>query len=471
MKKILGTFFLLNSLLLSAQTTVYRKIAQRHDDFVSSAWQGIDSILFSYNNDAALTAQTNLKGAAGNSWDYFSRYTYLFTANGKVQEQLRENWNGSAWVNVNRYTYTYDASDRLMTTLYEVWNGSAWNPSGKIENSGYNAFNGWTLQVTSVYNAGWQNLYKTSQQFLAGSDKVEYRDKENWNTGTVAWDKFERLFYTYVQDSVGTITRSVADSNNNWKSADKYIYTYSSSPMLLQTYLQQYWNKDSVKFVDTTRVNYTYNAANQLELSFSERKVGAAWQAIQRTTTMYNGNPKPQEVYTEDFAGGWQNKERSVFSYAGGNMSEELFYLGAGAAWNLNRKTIFSYDANNNLIFKQRDDVGGANYVPFSRDFYYYQAYTVGLNEHQTGLTGFSTYPNPVAANLYVRAELSEQTSLRMTLFDLNGRPLLLREETARKGTFQTSLPTQHIPSGAYFLQVMETNSGKSSTEKVIIRH
>lgn len=471
MKKMVVIFFLLNSWLLSAQTTVYRKIAQRHDDYVLSAWQGTDSVLFAYNNNAILTAQTNLKGSAGNNWDFFSRNTFLLTPSGKVQEQLRENWNGSTWVNVNRYSYSYDGSDNLLTTLYDVWNGSAWVPSGKIDNSGYNAFGGWTLQLTSTYNGAWQNLYKTSQTFITGTNQVQYRDKENWNTGTASWDKFERLFYTYLQDSIGTITRSVPDLNNNWKNSDKYIYTYSSSPMLLQSYLQQYWNSDSVKFIDTTRISYTYNAANQVELNLTERKTGGAWNALQRTTTVYSGNPQPMETYTEDFIGGWQNKERSTFTYAGGMLSEELFFLGAGAAWNLNRKTIYNYDVNNNLIFKQRDDFGGANYVPFSRDFYYYQAFTVGIHETDAGIPTLCAFPNPAQGELYVRADLSEPSSLRITLSDLNGRPVLIREESAPKGLFQTSLPIHQIASGTYVLQVLNPLLGKSSSTKISILH
>ena len=454
---------------LNAQTTVYRKIAQRHDDY-TGGWQGTDSVLFAYNTDARLIAQTMLEGQAGNVWNNASRYSYQLNASGQVTEQLRENWNGSAWVNANRYTYTYDAQGNLTLTLYEVWNGSAWNPSGKIENSGYNTYGAWAVQLTAVYSGGqWQNLYRTSQQFVAGSGKVEFRDKENWNTVTAVWDKFERLYYTYVQDSVGTITRSVPDTNNNWSSADKYIYTWSPS-FLLQSYQQQYWNKDSVKFVDTTRVLYSYNASNLEELRTSERRIGASWFPFQRTTTLYGAGNLRSEWYTESFAGAWQNTERTTYTYTGNLCTEENLFTGAASTWTPNRKTVYSYDVNNNMVFRQRDDFNGSAFAPYSRDFYYYAAYTVGLSETLLP-EPVQLYPNPSSDLVSLRFRLPESGTYVLRLFDLQGRLRWLRTEKSGAEAVETSLSVAALPAGLYCLQVLHPVTGQNRTVTFQVIH
>lgn len=462
MKRFFLYLLVLLPTLLHAQSTIYLKIAQRHDDYVGG-WQGSDSVVFAYNTDGRLIAQTMLQGQAGNVWNNDARYSYQLNPAGQVTEQLRENWSGSAWVNANRYTYSYDVQANLTLTLYEVWNGSAWIPSGKIENSGYNMYGGWGLQLTSVYSGGqWQNLYRTAQQFVAGSGKVEFREKENWNTVTAIWDKFERLYYTYVQDSVGTITRSVPDTNNNWSSADKYSYAWSPS-FLLQSYLQQYWNKDSMKFVDTTRVLYTYNGSNLEDLRTSERRTGGVWLPLQRTNTLYGPGNLRSEWYTEAFAGGWQNFERGTYSYTGNLCTEEDLFTGAASTWTPSKKHVYSYDVNNNLIFRQRDDFNGSAFAPYSRDFYYYGAYTLGLSEALLP-EPLQLHPNPAKDRVFLRFRLPESGNYVIRLFDLQGRLRCLRTDKCANEAVETSLSVAALPAGLYSLQVLHLSSGYGRT-------
>ena len=463
------SYFLLILLLnlnLLGQTTVHRKVAQRHDEYSNASWQGIDSLLFNYSNVAILTQQTALKANA-NSWDNFYRYTFTLTPNGNINAQLRENWTAGNWVNNTRYLYSYDAADNQTETLYDTWNGSTWLPNGKIETTGYNAFGAWTLQVTSIYNTGWQNLSRINQTIISGTNKVESRSKENWNTGTFTWDKFERLFYTYYQDSIGTIIRSLPDTNNNWKSANKYIYTYTGSPLQLQSYYSQYYNADSVKFIDTTRVLNTYNGNNNLEQILEEKHLGFSnWTTLSKTLFYYNASLQPIEKTLEEYSNTWQYKDRYTYTYTGNLKNEELYYQGNGNAWNLHHKTQFDYDVHDNLIFKQRDDFNGSNYIPLNRDFYYYNSFVVGLQDPFHSSAHIHLYPNPAHQQLTLTIDTEPGTRFTLTIYDASGQARIIRQEPAIDHKLQTQLPIQTLAPGTYILKTYNHHTKQSHHTK-----
>lgn len=470
MRSLLLVFFWLCGFHAMSQTTVYRKIAQRHDDYINSAWQGIDSILFSYNTDGILTQQWALKGNASN-WDNYSRTTFYITPTGKIGHYTRENWNVAGWLNNTRYIYTYDASDNLTLTLYEIWNGSNWQSSGKIEHAGYNAYGGWASQTTQVYSGGnWLNLSRILQTYLSGTAKVEFQTKENWNTSTSTWDKFERLFYTYFQDSIGTVIRSLPDSNNNWKSANKYIYNYTGNPLQVQSYYAQYWNQDSNKFIDTTRLLNTYNANQKVETTLTEKRVGYNnWTTLTRTLYYYNGSSQLIEKTLEEYSNAWDNKDRFLYNYNGNLVSEEIYYEGFNTTWNLHHKTIFSYDVNENLTFKQRDDYLGATYVPYSRDFYYYNTFVVGSHDLAEASVNMVVYPNPAYEKITLAMKTTPGSQLTISVYDATGRLRIIRQEPSLTEEFKTELIVNTLAAGTYFVKVTDEKN-KSSVVKMQLK-
>lgn len=468
----IAILFLLSVLSLQSisQTTVWRKIAQRHDDYTNSAWQGIDSILFSYNNDAILTQQLTLKGS-GNNWNNFSRNTFYITPSGKIGQHTREAWNAGNWLNNSRYTYSFDAADNQTVSLYEVWNGSTWQPSGKIENTGYNANGGWAAQTTQVYSGGnWQNLSRIQQTYLAGSNKVEFRRFENWNMTNAVWDKFEQFYHTYFQDSIGTIIKSVPDTLNNWVNANKYIYNYAGSPLKLQSYYAQYWLADSNKFIDTTRLLNTYNANQNIEMTLTEKRIGYnSWTTLTRTLFYYNGGNQLIEKTFEEYSNAWNNKDRFLYSYTGNLLSEEVYYEGFNTAWNLHHKTIFNYDVNENLIFKQRDDFLGSNYVPYSRDFYYYNSFVVGTTDLSEFNGGFVVYPNPAQDRITISMTTNPGSQWTISIYDALGKLRIIRQEPSIYVDFKTEVNLNSLSSGTYFVKVTDEKN-KSSVVKIQVK-
>lgn len=460
-KFILSTLvWVLLHCILNAQTTVHRKIAQRHDDFLNNNWEGKDSILFNYSNDAILTQQTNLKFQS-NAWGNLLRNTFSLSSTGKILTHLREVWNGTAWVNNAQYTYTYDASDNLTLTLYEIWNGTAWSLSGKIENTGYNSFGVWSQQLTYTYNGVWQFLNRITQVPITGTNKVQSRERENWNAGTATWSKLDKHFYTYNQDSISSIVKSLPDSSQNWKSAEKYIYNYVGNPQQLESFYAQYWNADSNKFIDTTRILNTYNANQKIEQSLQEKRIGYnSWSTMSKQMHYYNGINQLIEKTLEVYTNTWENKDRYLYDYTGNLVNNEFYYEGIQSTWNLKHKVFSNYDVYDNLIFQQREDYNGAIYTPVNRAFYYYSTFVVGLQNINDSLNSSqaSIFPNPATTTLNISTNTSSGTLLTISVYDAMGQLRFLRQEQTRSTNFTTQINTNHLAIGNYFVEIKEAN-------------
>ncbi len=462
-KSFLCILFSLLYIQIFAQTTVFRKIAQRHDDFVSSNWKGVDSILFDYNSDARLINQTALKGNASNAWDNFSKYSFYLNPAGKVNVQVRENWNGNAWVYATKYTNTYDASSNLTLIEYHTWDGSTWIPNAKIEYTGYNALGNWNQQITYNYIGGtWIYAFKGTQQFINPTAFLQTKESESWDNNLQQWNKIERLSYTYYQDSIGSITRSTASVNNTWVSNAQYLYTYFSSPFRLQTYTTKLWNQDSLNFINDSRTNYTYNAAANYDQIISEDYIGAStWSPIIRTQHLYNPSNQLIEKYSEENIGGWQNKDRNTYTYSVNLVNEDLYYVGSATNWNLSKKTNYNYDVNDNLIFKQQEDYNGINYTPSSRDFYYYNTFVVGLYETESMNASTILFPNPCKDRLHIQLESDQQSTIQINIVDLLGRNRILISSPVRKGKNSIDIETNTLATGHYFVQLSDINTHK----------
>lgn len=470
-KGLFSIFFLVLIYHSHAQTTVYRKIAQRHDDYISSNWKGVDSILFDYNSDARLINQTALKGNATNGWDNFSKYSFYLNPAGKVNVQVRENWNGSAWVYATKYTNTYDASSNLTLIEYHTWDGSNWIPNAKTEYTGYNAFGNWNQQITYNYIGGtWVYAFRGTQQFINPTAFLQTKESESWDNNLQQWNKIERLSYTYYQDSIGSITRSTPSPNNTWVSNAQYLYTYFSIPFRLQTYTTKLWNQDSLNFLNDSRTNYTYNAAANYDQIISEDYIGASnWSPIKRTQHLYNPSNQLIEKYSEENIGGWQNKDRNTYTYSSNFVNEDLYYVGSASNWNLSKKTNYNYDVNDNLIFKQQEDYNGINYTPSSRDFYYYNSFVVGLYETESMDASTVLFPNPCNDRLHIQLESDKETAIQINIVDMLGRNRILISSPIRKGKNIIDIETNTLATGNYFVQLSDMNTHKKQVSKIQI--
>ena len=467
MRKLCLVLLLLSSFFVHAQTTVFKKIAQRHDVYESSAWRGVDSFRWNYNTNAIITQQNALRTDVAGNWNDYFRYTYMINSNDKVDVQIRENWNGSAWVNSTRYSYDYDTSGNLLMLHYDVWNGSSWNTTGKIQYSGYNAQHKYNIEILFIWNgSAWEYLSKDLYQYYPNDYQPQFIEKYNWNGGSFTWDPVERFYLTFNMDSVSGRTRSVP-FGGSWLQHSRQLYTYSTTPFLLTEYLYQTWDTTITPYAwaNENRVTYTYTASGKMEKTQSEVYSGA-WIFETRSQNIYNGSNELIEYYDEFYTFVWNNNTRKTFAYTAGNLTEEIRYNASGASWSEDKKLSYLYDANNLNTYRQIDTFNGAMFVPNSRDFYYYNSFSVHTNDLLALTLPHTLYPNPAHEQINLRFTSNEKMNVTIRVIDMTGKCRLLITQPVFEGDNQIQIPVERLASGNYFIRMTELQNGRSLNEK-----
>ena len=462
-----------------AHANVFKKIGQRHDvyRYALSTWGGTDSFRWTYNSNAAMTELLAIKGDTNNNWNSNYRYTYTLNSNDQVSGQLRENWLAGNWVNNTRYTNTYDATGNLTTVLYEVWNSGTWKYAGKIEYTGYNALNHYATETVYGWNgSAWTYLSKDNYQYYANQYQVMVHEEYDWNASTVSWDSIVRLYYTYNQDSVSSITHSVPHMNN-WLQQTKETFTYSTSPFQLQDYLVQDWDTVASAniWVNDQHTAYTYNSAGQLEVSelyhYITTSLPYYWDPLARKTQIYSGGLLAEQ-YDEIYSGGaWSNNHRSTYNYTGSNVTEELQFNGSGSNWLQSNKLDYVYDANNLNTFREIDTFNGAIFIPNNRDFYYYNSFTVNTINLPFTMSSLQLYPNPCMNQTNISWSSKQSGEVQLNVYDMQGKMRMLILQPVWPGNNLLSFDVSSLPPGKYQVTATdETTHQHSSSSLLIVR-
>jgi hypothetical protein len=96
---------------------------------------------------------------------------------------------------------------------------------------------------------------------------------------------------------------------------------------------------------------------------------------------------------------------------------------------------------------------------------FYYPKSNLGI--HETSLfTGYTVFPNPVHDQININFHSEFASHLVITLSDIHGRPLIIKNTFCPSGRNQLTLPV-NVPSGIYLLRVQ--NEITSETYKIVI--
>lgn len=470
MKQLLYIFFLTCSFLeVHSQVLVFKKTAQRRDDFVNNAWKGKDSFLFSYNNDTIQTSLHALQFTANNTWDNWFKYTYTLSAVGKVTTQLRENWVAGNWVNNSRYTYSYDGNNNVTEILYDTWSGGNWTPTGKITYTGYNAAGLYQTETVSGYSGGAYSLQSKHDKTYV-NNQVTAEEKFLWSIPLNNWAKLERLFYTYTQNEISSITRSLPDTAANWALEDKYLYNYNLSPFQLVEFVVQIYDTAMLNWQNKDRVVYSYIADSLLDKTQNETFGNNTWNPTERAQYIYNGSGEKIEYYTETFNGNWNKALRSTYNYVNTLLGEENKYTGSGNNWVLTKKLSYAYDANQNRVYESSEDHNGANFTPVSQTFYYYSSFSVGIQDKNAAFSKLILYPNPATDKIHIQLESQINTVVQINILDIFGKTHLTMTQPVTAQQNFVQIPCSSLSSGFYYAQIIDLQQNKQQTEKFQIQ-
>ena len=122
------------------------------------------------------------------------------------------------------------------------------------------------------------------------------------------------------------------------------------------------------------------------------------------------------------------------------------------------------------MIFKQLEEYNGS-YTPISRDFYYYNSFTVGLLSNELTTIQATIYPNPASTSCDINLNTDENSLVSIEIIDLQGRVNTLITQPLFKGQNKIELPIHSLNAGNYFVVITDIKQQKKAVKKLVIRN
>ncbi|PKP04690.1 MAG: hypothetical protein CVU11_03845 [Bacteroidetes bacterium HGW-Bacteroidetes-6] len=245
-------------------------IATSYDFLTNSITGGMKYNLFVYADSLYDHYEQFNYNTAINQWDKYWLYSFSYDANNYLQKRLEQLWNASdnVYENVNQYFYIY-TNGRLTQEVSQNWSGTVWSNSTKNIYE-YDA----NLNKTKHLHYTWDavnDVWKPSYQYLytyTGNNNTE-KLYQVWNTGTSSWDNSNRHVYTYNTNSDMLTDRRDLWSAGAWKNDYRYTYTFNTS--FLQTLqLYEIWDNGTMAWKNSYRYVYSYDG-NDNETNYTRQ--------------------------------------------------------------------------------------------------------------------------------------------------------------------------------------------------------
>lgn len=259
-----------------------------------------------YNGNNQVTAITSKRwNIYINDWFNSRRYQYTYDTAGNSTLLLQENYDSTAaaWKSYERYIYIYHGDNLVDTTLDEYWVSNSWKSYRRYINT-YDANGNKITELAENYNNGtmaWDKNYKTEYTYDA-NNRVLTKTNSNWNAGTSSWDPDSRETNTYNAAGKRTsyITEDWNTGTSSWQGEYKYTYTYNGNNWLTN-FERQNWNTNLLVWGNSIRTAYTYDNAGYQTYYLSE-----SW----NTNTLAWENSYEQFYYYEASISGIEGLEK-----------------------------------------------------------------------------------------------------------------------------------------------------------------
>lgn len=353
----------------------------------------------------------------------------------RLTEKTNQNWNNgtSTWENSGRSVYDYSyyntvlAYYSLLYYYYYYYSSGAWNPSyyyyyyynslGYL--SGYDYYgwynNAWVLYGTGVYSnhnawGEWGTETYTNTHSMSGRESSR-TDRYYDNDGNVTDE-----YYSYL-------------NGNNYENLSWTNTAWSNGYCDTKTYYD--WNNDTNMWVYAWMYYYAYaNGYNpQVYQSYGYLYGGSptSWTAY----NWYNGAWNPYRYCSYGFQNGYTSTATYYDTYNTATSSwANAYYQYLYSYYNSSGKLSAPMDISNSRLKLVENAVPGANVGEWDkteRTWLSYEDtdYKVGIRDENSLPTNFyleQNYPNPFNPNTAIDFTLSEESIVKLTIYDLSGK-------------------------------------------------
>ena len=343
----------------------------------------------------------------------------------RLKTQLQMLWSIDHWENYMKWVTDYPAGklstnilNTLITRTTHVWNNNDWESSSWVtweyDDNGnlvkyvsYDNFgtphqqifyyapytNGQYASYLSQidYGSGWENHERTSRTYDTNGNLNELI-VENWDRASSVWVIGFRSIYTYNQSGCLDVRTSFSDDNGSWIITFRSTYVYDNCIAEMVPY--QPWPL------------WDCNPTHVIDESTSDN--GVTW--IPSATYTYSefGTDCLPRTYT--YANGFQ--ERAYFEFTqipGGKVSSV-------------------YDNSNiRCTKKTTQNFTDGDWINSTNTLYGYEGLEIVLDTESEIMVPdefvlAQNYPNPFNPNTNIDFSLSEESNVKLSVYDLSGK-------------------------------------------------
>lgn len=210
-------------------------------------WVNYNQLVNVYDANGNLTSILS-QNWNGSGWDNEYKQEFTYDGNNNLITSQSSLWIGGAWASGTRHSFSYDAQNRLTVHLAQVFILD-WTNSQQILYT-YDANGDLEMNLNQIWNGtGWDDSGRNLYDYDVNHNLISF-ESQNFEGGLWVSD----YQFTYTYDSNNNITSLLIQYyfDGNWVNENRYIVTYDAEQNRI-TEVSQRWediwiNQDSFHY-------------------------------------------------------------------------------------------------------------------------------------------------------------------------------------------------------------------------------
>lgn len=386
---------------------------------------------------------------ARSAWAPVSRRAPVSGDDNSVRAALQQ-WDGQGWANSARESYRYDGGPDgggpATEFLFETWSNASWADDYRFL-YGYDAAGNATSRVRQGWHYGtvWENTDRALLSYDGDGNRVEYR-AQHWDRNESVWEGASRTVYRYDAGAVAGADLQEWDGSE-WTTRTREVYAYEGGT-LTETVRQVRGRWDGAELEDESRDLYRYDDAGNLVERVRQKGGGGEWSDASR------------DLYHYDEAG---NLTEHILQSSSYDPLTETDGWGA-----VESREAYSYGATGDLVEHVSQRRVGGELTNTNRRRYEYALPTAAGPSSAPAALALSVQ-NPLLADGHIRYTTGAHAPVRLALYDLLGREVVLLAEGVRPpGSHGATLRVNGLAPGTYVLRLQAGDEVQARTLTVV---
>lgn len=407
-------------------------------------------------------AQSRLTAAANSTHDGAefkatdsTVYTYYSSVRGgDLKNQLKfdnaVNWTflGDTLNNNMRWVQEFDAANNLSTRVSQVWDG--------------------------LVTFSWVNQFRYLYTYNTAGKKASMIT-QHWD-GTSAWITDSKNVYTYnAANQLSYDQFQVWDGVSSYVPASQVTYYYDASGNVI--------NETSNAFVSSTpiftsKIDFTYNAANKMLTATHANWNGAGWDnSVMYTNSYDTSNRTTSELYQTFDGTSFVNNTLKLYSdFTDANPMTEIdqtWDTAGMGSWNDMYRFTYAYNTNGQMTSSSRQSndisIGWTNASGDTHANYYYGSYVASVKNVSNNAGTAALFPVPAESTVNVNLNWNTAQSSTIVVTDVMGR--VVRSISVPYGATQFSnFSVADLSNGNYFVTITGSVEG-AIVKQIVVAH